>query len=285
MNFNRGIIAGIFALIVGLLLSLFVYRAFQQATARREQGPQQQIVVASVALGVGTRLTNSDVQTISWPGNTPVPGMLTRIEDAVGRAVIAPLVPNELVLDSKLAPKEGGAGLQATIPEGMRAVSVAVNDVVGVAGFVGAGSSVDVLVTGQIPGATESGAQNATRTILENVRVLAAGQKLEQDHDGKPQTVPVVTLLVSPKDAATLTMASTEGRIQLSLRNTVDSKTPAPEPVLQAAVFGAGAPPPAVKSTVSVHRAVQLPVVAAPSPFTVEIILGDKRETKSFPNQ
>ncbi|HLW99690.1 MAG TPA: Flp pilus assembly protein CpaB [Candidatus Acidoferrales bacterium] len=285
MNFNRSFIAVVFALVVGLLLSLFVYRAFQQASTHKEQIPQQQIVVASMALEVGTRLTTEDVQMIPWPGSTSVAGMMTRIEDAVGRAVISPLVPNEMILESKLAPKEGGAGLQATIPEGMRAVSVAVNDVVGVAGFVVPGSSVDVLVTGQIPGATQTGALNATRTILENVRVLAAGQKIGQDHDGKPQTVPVVTLLVSPKDAATLTMASTEGRIQLSLRNTIDSKSPAPEPVLQSAVFGSAAPPPVVKSASPVHRTFQLPVVAAPSPFTVEIILGDKRETKSFPNQ
>ena len=135
---------------------------------------------------------------------------------------------NEPILDSKLAPREAGAGLSATIPEGMRAVSVAVNDVIGVAGFVGPGTSVDVLVTGTIPGASQSGAQYVTRTILENIRVLAAGQKVEQDVDGKPQTVPVVTLLVSPQDAATLTMASTEGKIQLALRNTIDVNSPAP---------------------------------------------------------
>jgi pilus assembly protein CpaB len=210
--------------------------------------------------------------------------MLTRTQDAEGRAVIAPLVANEMILESKLAPKEAGAGLQATIPEGMRALSVAVNDVIGVAGFVIPGTSVDVLVTGQIPGATQNGAQNVTRTILEDVRVLAAGQKIEQDRDGKPQTVPVVTLLVSPKDAATLTMASTMGKIQLVLRNTIDSKTLAPEPVLQAVVFGSGAPLSAVKPAVR-QAVVHPPVVTVRPPFTVEIIIGGKRETKSFPNQ
>ena len=118
----------------------------------------------------------------------------------------------------------GRCGLPATIPEGMRALSVAVNDVVGVAGFVIPGTMVDVLVTGQIGEGRGSGSKNVTRTILENVRVLAAGQKVEQDREGKPQTVPVITLLVSPEDAAKLTMASTEGKIQLSLRNTVDTK-------------------------------------------------------------
>src|ERR1019366_3516578 len=199
MNTNRVIIGLVLAIIVALLLSAYVYHAFQQASAVK-QVVTQQIVVARAPLELGTRLTASDVQTIPWPANTLVPGILTRTEDAVGRAVITPLVANEMILESKLAPKEAGAGLPATIPEGMRAVSVAVNDVIGVAGFVIPGTSVDVLVTGQIPGATQNGAQNVTRTILEDVRVPAAGQKIEQDRDGKPQTVPVVTLLVSPKD-------------------------------------------------------------------------------------
>jgi pilus assembly protein CpaB len=209
--------------------------------------------------------------------------MLTTIESAEGRAVLTPVVANEMILESKLAPKEAGAGLPATIPEGMRAISVAVNEVVGVAGFVTPGTSVDVLVTGQIPGATQSGAQYVTRTILENIRVLAAGQKIEQDKEGKPQTVPVVTLLVTPKDAGTLAMASTEGKIQLALRNTIDGQTPAPVPVLQAAVFGSGAPPP-VTVPISKHVVAQKPP-APPAPYTVEIIIGGKRENKSFPNE
>ena len=282
MNNNRVIIGLVLAIIVALAMSAYVYHAFRQASTVKQVATQQ-IVVARGALALGTRLTAADVQTIPWPGSTLVPGMLTRTEDAVGRAVITPIVANEMILESKLAPKEAGAGLQATIPEGMRAVSVAVNDVIGVAGFVIPGTNVDVLVTGQIPGATQNGTLNVTRTILEDVRVLAAGQKIEQDRDGKPQTVSVVTLLVSPKDAATLTMASTEGKIQLALRNTIDTKTPAPEPVLQAVLFGSGAPLPAVKS--AVRLATQSPVVTVPPPYTVEIIIGGKRETKNFPNQ
>ena len=116
----------------------------------------------------------------------------------------------------------------------MRALSVSVNEVVGVAGFVTPGTMVDVLVTGNLPG----GSTNVTRTILENVSVLAAGQKIEQDREGKPQTVPVITLLVTPEDAAKLTMAANQGKMQLALRNTVDTKVVAPSPVLQATLFG-----------------------------------------------
>jgi pilus assembly protein CpaB len=282
MNKNRVMIGLFLAVVVAILLSAYVYRAFQQATAVRPSKTQE-VVVAITPLALGTRLDSSNVRTISWPSDSPVPGMLTSIESAQGRAVITAVAANEMILESKLAQKEAGAGLPATIPEGMRAISVAVNEVISVAGFVTPGTSVDVLVTGQIPGATQSGAQYVTRTILENVRVLAAGQKIEQDKDGKPQTVPVVTLLVTPKDAATLAMASTEGKIQLALRNTIDGQSPAPVPVLQATVFSSGAPPPVAQPTG--RRVVAQKPVAVPSPYTVEIIIGAKRENKSFPNE
>ncbi len=155
----------------------------------------------------------------------------------------------------------------------MRALSVAVNEVVGVAGFVIPGTMVDVLVTGRI--ANGSNNSNITRTILEDVRVLAAGQKIEQDREGKPQTVPVITLLVTPPDAAKLAMASTQGKIQLALRNTIDSKVTDPAPVFEAALFAGNAPP---KHVGAVSH------VSAPAPYVVEVIAGTKHENKSFAN-
>jgi pilus assembly protein CpaB len=185
------------------------------------------------------------------------------------------MVANEPILEGKLAPKEGGAGLSATIPDGMRAVSVSVNDVIGVAGFVVPGTMVDVLVTG----GTSYG--NVTRTILENVRVMAAGQKVEQDREGKPQTVPVITLLVSPEDANSLTMASTQGRIQLALRNTLDSKKVDPPPVLQAFLFG-GTPPPPPTVAKNLHPTPKPAAAPPPEAFNVEVIRGDKKEESKF---
>ena len=165
----------------------------------------------------------------------------------------------------------------------MRALSVAVNDVIGVAGFVTPGTTVDVLVTGAVSGTTQGTPTTVTRTILENVRVLAAGQKIQQDRDGKPETVPVITLLVAPEDAGKLAMASTQGKIQLALRNTIDIKATNPSPVLETALFASGAPP------APEHLAVASRKVIPPPPpavlFTVEVITGGKRETKSFPNQ
>ena len=285
MNKNRLFGGLALAIVVALLSSVYVYHAFQRVSAVSPTKTQQ-IVVAAVPMAIGTRLDADHIRMIDWPGNSVPPGMLSSADAAAGRALITPVVANEPILDNKLAPREAGAGLSATIPQGMRAVSVAVNDVIDVAGFVGPGTSVDVLVTGQMPGATQGGAQYVTRTILENIRVLAAGQKIEQDRDGKPQNVPVVTLLVTPQDAATLAMASTQGKIQLALRNTIDvgKAAPPPEPVLQATLFSTGAPPPMAPTKTGPRVVVHKPAATAP-PYAVEIIIGSKREVKDFPNQ
>jgi pilus assembly protein CpaB len=272
MNSNR-LLGLAVAIILGIVASVFVYRQFQAASAPKPVVRMQQIVVAAEPLKLGTRVNASNLKTIPWPQGQPVVGMFTKVDDVANRALITSVAENEPILESKLASLQSGAGLAATIPEGMRAMSVAVNDVVGVAGFVTPGTMVDVLVTG-----AATGGGNITRTILENVRVLAAGQKVEQDKEGKPQTVPVITLLVTPDDAAKLAMASTEGKIQLALRNTIDTKNMSPPAVMQTSLFSSGAPVPAPK-----HVAAKTPA-AIPAPFTVEVIVGNKRETKSFQN-
>jgi pilus assembly protein CpaB len=274
MNRNRLILGLAGAIAVALLMSMYVYRQLQQATQTKPV-VMQHIVVAAVPLQLGTRLDSNNLRLIPWPSSEPVAGMFARVEDCANRALITPVAENEPIIESKLSPKEAGAGLSATIPEGMRAMSVAVNEVVGVAGFVIPGTMVDVLVTGSVVGSRDQ--NNITRTILENVRVLAAGQKIEQDREGKPQTVPVITLLVTPTDAAKLAMASTEGKIQLALRNTIDTKMANPPPVLQAALFAGIAPPPR-------HVPPAKPAALPPEPYAVEIIIGTKRENKNFSN-
>lgn len=273
MNRNRMIIGIVTAVVIGFAFSVYVYRAMQRTNPIVRPAALTHVVVAQQPLQVGQRLDPNNLRLIDWPSDSPVPGMFTRIEDCAGRALITPVTENEPILESKLAPKEAGAGLPATIPVGMRALSVGVNDVVAVAGFVLPGTMVDVLVTGQV-----SGGGNITRTILEDVRVLAAGQRVEQDREGKPQTVAVMTLLVSPEDAVKLTMAATEGRIQLALRNTIDTKTIDPPLILQASLFGGGAPAPV---RVAGHKAPP----PKPAPYVVEVITGTKKETKSFENQ
>lgn len=279
MNQNRMLLGLAVAVVVAFLLSTVVYRQFQKASSVKPVVTGH-IVVAAKPLVLGTRVDASNLRLIPWPSGEPVAGMFTRIEDCTDRALMADVATNELILDNKLAPKEAGAGLPAVIPQGMRALSVAVNDVVGVAGFVTPGTMVDVLVTGKIEGGSHGTEDTITRTILENVRVLAAGQKIEQDREGKPQTVPVITLLVSPEDAGRLAMASTEGKIQLALRNTVDTKKVGPPSVLEATLFS-GAAPAAPKRPGPVKVAPPAPA----SPYVIEVITGNKRENKSFPNQ
>lgn len=276
MNVNRMLIGLLVAIVIALLFSSFVYRQFKQAVASKPTATQT-LVVAATPLALGARLDPNNLRTITWPADQPVAGMFTRVGDCANRALITAVAENEPILESKLAPKEAGAGLPATIPEGMRALSVAVNEVVGVAGFVIPGTMVDVLVTGK----AHASQDNVTRTILENVRVLAAGQKIEQDREGKPQTVPVITLLVSPDDAAKLAMASTEGKIQLALRNTIDTKKNDPSPVLEATLFAQ----PGAVATAPQQRVVSKRPTAPPPPqsYVVEVINGTKRENKSFP--
>ena len=279
MNRNRMFTGLAIAVVIAFLFSMYMYRTIQRISTVKP-APMKQIVVADRAIQLGTRIDAANLRVISWPANESIAGSFTRVEDCAGRALLTNLAENEPVLESKLAPKQAGAGLPATIPEGMRAVSVAVNEVNGVAGFVIPGTMVDILVTARLSGRTSDPDNNITRVILENVRVLAAGQQVEQDREGKPQKVPVVTLLVTPEDATKLTMASTEGKIQLALRNTIDAKLTNPPPVLQAVLFtGPVAPAPPVRT--SVHKAVP----AGPPPYSVEVITGSKKETKTFDNE
>lgn len=259
------------AVIAGLMLAIFVNYEIRKASIPAPVVVMNQIVVAAGPLPLGTVLTAKDLRLIPWPSNAPVANMFSRIEDCANRALITSVVLNEPILESKLAPTAAGGGLAATIPEGMRAISASVNDVVAVAGFVTPGSMVDVLATGSTK---DSG--NVTKTVLENVRVLAANQRIES-LNGRPQTTAVITLLVTPADAAKVVMASNSGKIQLALRNTIDSQAMNPPPVLQASIYGLDAPPPTEH-----HYSAPAPKPAPPQSLAVDVISGSKRETKTF---
>lgn len=266
----------VIAVFCALILSMFVYHEFKLASVPPPVVEMKQIVVAARPLPLGTLLTSKDMRVIPWPTSAPVANMFTRPEDCANRALITSVAENEPILESKLAPAAAGGGLSATIPEGMRALSAAVNDVVAVAGFVTPGAMVDVLATGATK---ENG--NITKTVLENVRVLAANQRVES-RNGRPENVAVITLLVTPADAAKLAMASNSGKIQLALRNTIDSQTVNPPPVLQASIYGLDVPPPAERHVVA---AVPKPSAPPPSSIVVDVIAGGKRENKTFPSQ
>ena len=194
------------------------------------------VVVAARDLTVGTIVSAADVRVVRWPLHATPPGYLGTSEAVVGRGVITPVRTNEPLLEGKLAAKGAGGGLSVTIPEGMRAVSVKVDEVIGVAGFVVPGTRVDVVVTLNPRGNGES----VTQVLLQNVPTLAAGASTQPDAQGKPQRVTVITLLVTPEHAEVLILAANEGRIQLALRNTLDLAMLAPRGVRAGSLLRAG---------------------------------------------
>jgi pilus assembly protein CpaB len=200
------------------------------------------IVVASRDLPLGTVLAPGDVKQIEWPALDVPPGYAGSEEEVVGRGLITAVSANEPLMTAKLADKEAGGGLPIVIPEGMRAVSVKVDEVIGVAGFVLPGTRVDVLVT-LTPDADR--AHTATRLILQNVQTLASGQTIQQTVNGEPQAATVITLLVTPEQAEALTLAATEGAIQLALRNTLDMAEVETDGVKAATLVRTEAPQPA----------------------------------------
>src|SRR5947209_5950134 len=219
MNRSRLLFIGFVALALGAFVSFVVYKnVLQRSTANSEPGSD--VIVAAGDLQVGAKVQDGDVRMVKVPVSVVPPNSFRSKSQIIGRGVILPIQRGEFILPSKLAAENAGSGLPSLIPPGMRAVSVRVNEVVAVAGFVVPGTRVDVLLTGNPSGGNEP----QTTTVLENVAVIAAGQKLERNAAGEPQSTPVITLLVSPDDAQRLTLASSQGHIQLALRNPVDTK-------------------------------------------------------------
>jgi pilus assembly protein CpaB len=209
------------ALASGGLAALLAMRYLQQRTTPLAAQPiRSSMVVAARALPVGTIVSDQHVKTIEWTGGALPLGYVGNPQDVVGRGLISDLQENEPLLESKLAPKGAGGGLPIIISEGKRALTMRVNEVSGVAGFVTPNTRVDVLLTMEDK---NSAGEPATRIIMQDMRVLAAGQSIQPDKEGKPQPVPVVTFLVTPEQAETLALASGQGSIQLALRNQLDT--------------------------------------------------------------
>lgn len=274
------------AIIAGGGLAYGTYNAINAQPVRTVSTPTQPVVVASADLPLGSELKKEDLTVVNFPAGQAPEGAFQKPADIIGRGLIVSLVKNEIVLNAKLASKEAGAGLPPVIPDGMRAVSVRVNEVIGVAGYVLPGTRVDVLATAT-PGGNAQ--EVTTKLILSNVQVLTAGTRMEQDQEkGKPMSVTVVTLLVYPEQSERLALASTEGKIQLALRNPLDTSAPETPGMKTATMLGAVKAPArasatSVKNTNS--RKAPGPVtnetasVAAPLP-TVEMIRGDKRSSE-----
>jgi pilus assembly protein CpaB len=273
----RVFIVLVLAITAGGALAFGTYNYMQHLPTRTVSIPTRPVVVAASDLDIGTELSKSDIRIIDWPANAVPADAFSDPNQVMGRGIVLPIIQNEPILPMKLASKEAGSGLPPAIPPGLRAVSVRVNEVIGVAGYVLPGTRVDVVAT---VSPTGSGNDMTSKVVLTNVQVLAAGTKIERDTDkNKPMPVSVVTLLVDPEEAERLTLASTEGKIQLALRNPLDKTMPMTHGIRPAALLGFGAPTrAAVARTRTASASPSTPVVAAePQMPTVEIIRGDKR--------
>lgn len=273
MNRARLMFIGVVALVLGAIASLFAYRTLQQRSGAT-QGDVQEVVVAAADLPVGARVQDKDVRTVRFPSDAIPQGFFHFTKNVIGRGVILPIARGEFFISGKnLAAENAGSGLTSTIPQGMRAVSVRVSDISSVGGFVQPGTRVDVLMTGNPGGSSEP----QTITVLKNVAVLANGMNLDRSivRGESQQNAPIITLAVSPDDAQKLALATAQGRIQLALRNPMDTsqsdvaaigmhslyqKTEAPAPVFH-------------------PKPKPVTVTQAPAPpATVEVIKGDKRD-------
>jgi pilus assembly protein CpaB len=269
--------------------SYVVYRLVGKQLRDYAKNQATQIVVASSDLEIGAVIKATDLKTAALVGAPPKDAIL-KTDLAVGRGVITPIYAGEPVIEKRLAPVGSGGGLAATIPAGMRACAVKVDEVVGVAGFVLPGMHVDVLISGGMPGdLTASGTQ--VRTLLQNIEVLSAGKNFQRDNDGKPAEATVVNLLVTPDQAEVLSLASNQTHIQLVLRNPIDHQISKPPGTDLANLFGQ-APSKAPGSPPVVRRVAARPVAEKPPPpppppppFVVEVVNGGKTTEQSFSSQ
>jgi pilus assembly protein CpaB len=281
---TRTVVVMTVATIMATVASVGVYLAIKRLGVREVEVAHTFVVVAAHNLPTGSRVAEKDVRLVAWPSRNPVQGSFSAPKDVVDRGLITGINENEPLTETKLAPIGSGAGLPPSIPPGMRAMSVKVDEVVGVAGFVAPGTRVDVVVTLRGNGQTE---ETMTRTVVSNVLVLTAGTRLDQAQakDGQPQPSSVVTFAVTPNDAERIALASSEGRITLALRNPLDVE-PTDTPGIKVTRLMKGQTAETVEPVkprvVQARRPI---VVAAPAPppapvpsiYTVETIRAAKR--------
>jgi pilus assembly protein CpaB len=283
-----------FAFVVAALGGLITYRSLMgRPQPAKAAAPTVQIALAAKDLEVGSILKEGDIQLGDWAGAVPA-GASTKLEDLKGRGVTTPIYAKEPIIESRLAPKGAGGGLAALIPHGMRAFAVQVNEIVGVAGFVTAGSHVDLLIQGNSPGG--NGALGTlSKTLIQNLEVLSAGQDFKKDPEGKPVPVQVVNVLVTPEQAEVLSLASSQTSIRMTLRNPLDhdiAKTPGTAMKfvwggtgnLKSGPSGDDPPVPTPRARPAPVREVvvaQAPPKKDP-PFVMEILSGSSRSETKF---
>jgi pilus assembly protein CpaB len=263
MNPKRLLVALTLALFVSGLCTWLVSRKLIARPAMQKL-PDAQYAAPSRALQAGEVIKTGDIELVAWPGSDPIDGASTRPTDLLGREVLFPLGKGQPILDRDLSAPGSGTGLASKIPDGMRAVALRSDEIVGVAGFLVPGSHLDVLVTYR----SDRSPEPVTATVLQDAVVIAAGQQAEPDPNGKPSAVTVVTLLLTPEESERAVLASTQGAIHFVLRNGGDTSRTHDTPMLLSQLSGDA---PVAERTV-VRPVTEAPV--APRRHEIETILG-----------
>ncbi len=266
------------AFVIAALCSFVVYRLVGNRLGLA-QPKTTKVYVAAGDIKLGTLLRDVDLTTADFAGSLPK-GAILHKEDALGRGVIADMYQGETVLESRLAAPGAGGGLAATIRQGMRACAVKVDEVVGVAGFVTPGMRVDVLISGNPPGAVNVAEGPRVKTLLQNVEVLSAGTDIQKDGQGKPQQVQVVNLLVTPEQAEQLSLASTQTHIQLVLRNPLDTDVSEVPGSALTNLYAGRTAKPQMKPLLTARRVTH--ASSQSQLLVVEVLNGSKRSEEKF---
>ncbi len=272
MNAKRLSTAFVIALAVSALCTWLLGR--KMGTHAAEHAPELKYVASAKPLQAGEVLKAEDLELVSWPVTNPLTGAYVKVEDLVGRSVLFPASKDQPITDQFLASVGSGLGLTTKIPDGMRAIALRSDEVMGVAGFIYPGSHLDVLVTYPSPG-TEG---PMTFTVLQNVEVLAIGQKAQPDPDGKPSTTTVVTLLLTPQDAERAVLASSQGSFHFVLRSGSDKTEVKDAPITMAKMSAEWRG----TSSAGEPRALPVRTTSVPRNISVQTIAGDKQSVDTF---
>src|SRR5256886_1022421 len=259
------------AIIVGALSAAMIYRHLRtmnmevEAAKAAGQHPVTDVVVARDTISIGSRVTTDQLKIVTWPAEAQPEGSVHDPRDLVGTIARTTIGKNHPVSKTELIAQGAGGLLPLMIEEGMRAMSVKVDSVTGVSGFITPNSRVDVLIAGN-----REGNEMRSRVILQNIKVMATGTIIEQK-DEKPVEVPTVTLLVTPEQAETLTLATRYDSVRLALRNYRDEEMVETPGMTAAAMFHDRPAAPVVVATAKDAAASCVPT--GPS---VEVFLGEK---------
>ena len=273
MRSSRALMMILVSLLAGVMAIVFAARWLNQQTAMATR----KVAVANVNLDLGQQIAAEHFRMVDWPSGSVPEGAFSDPDELTDRVTRINLMRNEPVLEAKLAPKGTRGGLSAVIAEGKRAITVRVNDVVGVAGFALPGNYVDVIVSTKDERKPKE-EQNISKIVLEQILVLAVGEEAGRD-DTKPKAVKAVTLEVTPEQAEALDLARSVGQLSLVLRNQVDTVPVATQGITKDALLGFEPPAPA-PAVVKVRNIVRR---AAPPPKEcVEVFNGRSRSEQCF---